>query len=196
MGNHKLRQDTECQNCGQEVTQKYCPNCGQANTETRQSFVHLAGHVVEDLVHYDGAFWKTIKYLLFRPARLTKEYIAGRRISYVPPVKLYIFISFIAFFLPGIIPSNNSEYDEEPLKEATHQELYIKPSVTLKESVYLMGLNFNNGAQLKNPLRYRSLREMDSIEALKLAYPNYYLDTDLFLEQLKRLTTFGQLSLF
>lgn len=36
----------------------------------------------------------------------------------------------------------------------------------------------------------------DSVEALRLAYPNYYLDTGLFLEHLSQLTTRGQLSLF
>lgn len=37
----------------------------------------------------------------------------------------------------------------------------------------------------------------ESIEALKLAFPNYYLDTDLFLRQLKEITgEKGQLSLF
>lgn len=34
----------------------------------------------------------------------------------------------------------------------------------------------------------------DSIEALKLAYPNYYLDTDIFIRQLKLFTTSGQLA--
>lgn len=36
----------------------------------------------------------------------------------------------------------------------------------------------------------------DSIESLRLAYPNYYLDTDIFLKQLKEYTTTGQLSLW
>lgn len=39
----------------------------------------------------------------------------------------------------------------------------------------------------------------DSVKALKLAYPNYYLDTDIFLKQLKEFTStgkFSQLTLF
>lgn len=79
MAHDKLRDDTECQNCGHEVIEVYCPHCGQKNTETRQSFVHLAGHFVEDLTHYDSGFWETMKFLLLRPARLTKEYLLGRR---------------------------------------------------------------------------------------------------------------------
>jgi len=103
MGHDKLRNDNECQNCGHTVTMVYCGHCGQKNIETRQSFGHLISHFAEDLTHYDSAFWKTIKYLLFRPAQLTTTYLDGRRQTYVPPVKLYIFISFITFLLLGLI---------------------------------------------------------------------------------------------
>lgn len=36
----------------------------------------------------------------------------------------------------------------------------------------------------------------DSIEALRLAYPNYYLDTNLFLRKLREYTSTGQLSIW
>ncbi|MFP9114512.1 DUF3667 domain-containing protein [Flavobacterium sp. RHBU_3] len=109
MAHDKLRDDTECQNCGHQVLEIYCPHCGQKNTETRQSFAHLVGHFAEDLTHYDGAFWKTIKYLIFRPGKLTVEYLEGKRQLYVPPVKLYIFVSFITFLLIGIMPEKEAE---------------------------------------------------------------------------------------
>lgn len=105
MSSH-LRDDNECQNCGYTVDVAYCSKCGQKNTETRQPFHHLFTHFIEDLVHYDGAFWKTIKHLLFRPARLTKEYLEGKRQAYVAPVKLYIFISFVTFFLLSIVSTS------------------------------------------------------------------------------------------
>lgn len=108
MGHHKLRLDNECQNCGYTVDVAYCSKCGQQNIETRQSFHHLLTHFAEDLTHYDGAFWKTIKYLLFRPGRLTIEYLLGHRMRFVPPVKLYIFISFVTFFLMALMATENT----------------------------------------------------------------------------------------
>lgn len=63
-----------------------------------ESFGHLAGHVVADIVHYDSRFFTTLKYLTIRPGFLTREYWAGRRVRYVNPIQLYIFISFIFFF--------------------------------------------------------------------------------------------------
>jgi hypothetical protein len=36
---------------------------------------------------------------LFKPAALTKAYLAGQRLTYLAPFRLYIFISFITFFV-------------------------------------------------------------------------------------------------
>lgn len=98
-----LREDKTCLNCGSIVEERFCPQCGQENTETRKSFHYLFTHFVEDLIHYDSSFWNTMKYLLFYPARLTREYLSGRRQRFVLPVKLYIFISFVTFFLSGFV---------------------------------------------------------------------------------------------
>ncbi|MBC8644939.1 DUF3667 domain-containing protein [Flavobacterium lindanitolerans] len=106
MGHQKLRENKTCLNCNYVVENKFCPNCGQENTETRQSFHYLFTHFIEDLTHYDGSFWKTIKGLLFKPGYLTKTYLEGKRKKFVPPVKLYIFISFVTFFLPTLLPAH------------------------------------------------------------------------------------------
>lgn len=109
MGKHHLRKDMTCLNCRQVVEKRYCPNCGQENTDTRKTFHHLFVHFFEDLTHYENAFWKTIRNLLFRPGSLTTEYMSGKRMSYLAPVRLYIFISFITFFLMGVLPKGDSE---------------------------------------------------------------------------------------
>ncbi|MCO5229514.1 MAG: DUF3667 domain-containing protein [Chitinophagales bacterium] len=103
MGHHQLREEKQCQNCGFTVEERYCSRCGQENIETRQAFHYLFTHFVEDLVHWDGSFWKTIKYLMFSPGTLTKTYLAGKRSQFVAPVKLYIFISFFVFLAGGMI---------------------------------------------------------------------------------------------
>ena len=99
MSHGKLREDTTCQNCGDEVKVRFCPTCGQENTETKKSFHYLFTHFLEDLVHYDNSFWKAIKYLLYTPATLSIIYLQGRRKAFMAPVKLFIFINFFAFFV-------------------------------------------------------------------------------------------------
>lgn len=119
MSHGKLREDKTCLNCGHTVEEKFCPHCGQENTEPRQPFHYLFTHFIEDFTHYDGQFWKTLKYLMTRPGQLTKEYIAGKRQIYVAPVKLYIFISFVTFLLPSFLP--DGENHKEPKITAAEQ---------------------------------------------------------------------------
>lgn len=116
MSHGKIRENKTCLNCGHQVEERFCPHCGQENIETRQPAYYLFTHFIEDFTHYDGQFWKTIKYLLFRPGKLTKEYLAGRRQMYVAPVKLYIFISFITFFIPAVLPKTGESHEDSPGK--------------------------------------------------------------------------------
>ncbi len=115
MSHGKLRQEKNCLNCGHTVEERYCPHCGQENTESRQPFHYLFSHFFEDFTHYDGQFWKTLKYLLFFPGKLTRIYITGKRQQFVPPVKLYIFISFVTFFIASFLGINHN-------KEKDHNE--------------------------------------------------------------------------
>ncbi|MEF9478726.1 DUF3667 domain-containing protein [Chryseobacterium sp. 1B4] len=104
MEHGKLRNDKTCLNCGYQVAKRFCSHCGQENIENRPSFHFLFTHFIEDFTHYDGQLWKTILYLFTRPGVLTEDYLSGKRQLYVAPVKLYIFISFITFFLSNILP--------------------------------------------------------------------------------------------
>ncbi|OOV19287.1 DUF3667 domain-containing protein [Flavobacterium sp. LM4] len=131
MSHNKIREDKTCLNCRHVVEQKFCPNCGQENSDSRKTFHHLFVHFFEDLTHYENAFWKTIRNLLFKPATLTKEYLSGKRLSYLAPVRLYIFISFITFLLIAMLPvkvNENNKSEKEINKEIakTTQELNIK----------------------------------------------------------------------
>jgi len=109
MSRSPLRKDKTCLNCRHVVENRFCPNCGQENTDTRKTFYHLFVHFFEDLTHYENAFWKTIKNLFLRPGSLTKEYLSGKRLSYLAPVRLYIFISFVTFFVLSLFPNKEDE---------------------------------------------------------------------------------------
>jgi hypothetical protein len=112
MSHSPLRTEKDCLNCGSQVEERYCPKCGQENVEVRPSFHHLFTHFFADLFHYDSGFWKTIIALLFKPGKIVRDYLDGKRKSYVEPVKLYIFVSFVAFFLPHFLPNFADKYEE------------------------------------------------------------------------------------
>lgn len=153
MGNHRIRTDKTCQNCSYVVENKFCPNCGQENTESRQSFHYLFTHFAEDLTHYDISFWKTIKALLLKPGMLTQEYLSGKRKKFVPPVKLYIFISFVTFFIPNILP-NVSLFGGVVTEEVTLEEV----TVDEKDAKQLEGF------EIFKKQRFSSIQELDSIQ--------------------------------
>ena len=117
-----IRKDKTCLNCNHVVAERFCPNCGQENTDTRKTFYHLFVHFFEDLTHYENAFWKTIRNLLFKPAALTKEYLSGKRLSYLAPVRLYIFISFVTFLFINVLTSSEDIEKEETAINVTDQK--------------------------------------------------------------------------
>lgn len=140
MSYHKLREDKKCQNCGYLVRKRFCPKCGQENIQTRQSFHYLFTHFIEDLVHYDGSFWKTLRNLLFKPGLLTVEYLAGKRKTHVAPVKLYIFVSFFVFFVGGMIGKIEDTYLEEP-EDNSQQTTEVISEKTPNESKSTQSIN-------------------------------------------------------
>jgi hypothetical protein len=106
MSHLKERSSKDCLNCGIEVAGRFCQQCGQENVEVKESFFQLLRHFVEDLTHFDGKLWKTVKLLLFKPGSLTKLYIEGKRASYIHPIRMYIFVSavFFLFMFTGEAP--------------------------------------------------------------------------------------------
>src|ERR1700722_3425714 len=86
-----------CLNCGAALTGRYCANCGQTADvhvpSTREQF-HEA---IEGITHSDSRLWNSLKLLWFKPGKLTQEFVAGRRVAYLPPFRLYLVLSVIFF---------------------------------------------------------------------------------------------------
>lgn len=96
---HVLRKENNCLNCGNEVNGKFCSECGQLNREPHMGLNDLFHDLLHSILHFDGKFFNTIKFLITKPGYLTKEYILGRRARYLPPVQMYLFTSAVFFFL-------------------------------------------------------------------------------------------------
>jgi hypothetical protein len=60
---------------------------------------HLINHFFSDITHFDSQIFTTIKDLVFKPGFLTKEYISGRRLRYLNPIRMYVFISAVFFLV-------------------------------------------------------------------------------------------------
>ncbi|TPE45459.1 DUF3667 domain-containing protein [Pontibacter mangrovi] len=95
----KRRKFTQCPNCGYtfEEVNNFCPNCGQENHDLNVPVKHLIAEFFEGTIHFDTKAWHTLKYLITRPGLLTEKFNMGQRASYVPPFRLYVFVSLIFF---------------------------------------------------------------------------------------------------
>ncbi|MEL7023798.1 MAG: DUF3667 domain-containing protein [Pseudomonadota bacterium] len=149
---------THCKNCGAALTGKYCAQCGQRNANFDSPIWHLIGDVVQETFEVDGRTANTIKTLLTDPGGLTAEYLAGRRMRFTPPLRLYLAFS-IAFFLliawfasaqllgqPGIDPAFDAAIESRFLSDDLPSVMFVLLPVfaLLMKAVYWRRLFFDH----------------------------------------------------
>jgi uncharacterized protein DUF3667 len=89
---------THCENCGAQLQGDWCGHCGQAAVDYRRSFRHVVADVLDSFLNWDSKFFATIALLILKPWRLTNEFLAGKRVRYVNPLRLYLLASILFFF--------------------------------------------------------------------------------------------------
>ena len=89
-------QENACLNCGTPLQGVHCHNCGQKAHvhRTLRGFLH---DLVHGVLHFEGKFWRTMPLLFWRPGRVMREYIEGKRAKYVSPIALFLFTVFVSF---------------------------------------------------------------------------------------------------
>ena len=75
----------QCANCGAHLTGTFCTGCGQ-KAHVHRSLLHVGEEFLHGITHFDGKAWTTLPMLLFRPGKLTRDYIEGKRARHVAPV--------------------------------------------------------------------------------------------------------------
>lgn len=136
MSHKPLRKETDCLNCGTTVPERFCPHCGQENTEPHETFWHMVQHFLYDITHFDSKFFDSMKYLLLRPGFLPAEYIKGKRASYLNPIKKYVFTSAIFFIIFFSVFKAGESLDlnvEKPLSSEERATYIKKISTALKK---------------------------------------------------------------
>src|SRR6516162_8609037 len=89
---------THCENCGAELQGHWCAQCGQPAIEYRRSFRYVVADLLNEFLNWDSKFFTTIALLIVKPWRLTNEFLAGKRVRYVNPLRLYLLASILFFF--------------------------------------------------------------------------------------------------
>jgi hypothetical protein len=80
-----------CPSCGSTATTRYCGNCGERR---------LADDAAADVPKrwFVGRLLANLRALASPPGRLTADWIGGRRVGYLAPLSLFLWVN-VAFFL-------------------------------------------------------------------------------------------------
>jgi hypothetical protein len=96
------RHSQACLNCGAAVQGRFCHVCGQP-AHVHRSMSHMFEEFLHGVVHFDSKAWRTLPLLLFRPGKLTRDYVYGRRARYISPLGIFLFTIFLMFFVFGFL---------------------------------------------------------------------------------------------
>ncbi|WP_168204253.1 DUF3667 domain-containing protein [Aliikangiella coralliicola] len=81
---------TECLNCGYLASGNFCANCGQ-NTHTQTiTMAKSIRHTFSQVFDYDSRLFVTIREMLVNPGKASLNYVLGKRIRFIHPVKYFI----------------------------------------------------------------------------------------------------------
>ncbi len=158
-----VRAEAACANCGAVLQGKYCVACGQHHEPHVHSVAHFAHEAFESITHADSRVWRTLWLLVSRPGRLTREFFDGRRVSYLPPFRLYLVIS-VFFFLVASLPDQagnaavDINLDDEPTAERVAS---LDAAATALESA---GARAPGAAQAAATVRAEAAREQAVVD--------------------------------
>ncbi len=94
-----------CANCDAPLHGHFCADCGQ-HAHIHRTLAGVGHDFLHGITHFDSKTWKTLPMLVFRPGRLTRDYIEGKRARYIGPVPLFLLVIFLMFFVFSFVQLN------------------------------------------------------------------------------------------
>lgn len=121
---NKNKKGIECLNCSQPIStsDNFCSNCGQVNDELPLSIKQFVSEFFAGFFSFDSRFFKTFFPLIFKPGKVSKDYIEGKRRKYVNPFQLYLHVTILFFLVQGLFAA----IDEYKISDNTKKEEAIE----------------------------------------------------------------------
>ena len=185
MSHFKERKENNCLNCNAIVHDRFCGICGQENIEPKESVWHLINHFFQDITHFDGKFFSSLKYLIFKPGFLSSEYVRGRRQAYLNPVRFYIFTSFIFFLAMStffglnenfIKKTKSKDVEDNKVSSIIKKENLEFNMTQFQDSLkYFDSLNTINKKDIISLSKYKNESEYDSLNKIGKITDGWFL---------------------
>jgi hypothetical protein len=203
-GEHKADQ---CHNCHAPLTGLFCQSCGQKSGHLHKPVWELMHDFMHSVLHWDGRIWMTLRAMLFSPAKHANDWINGRQMRYVPPIRLFVFISVLLIVLlnfsdvvlwqlkkmpitPGTSPSyQGSLFSLQNKDTGLKEDLINTKNITIKGSkdskqVRSVIAHFND--MMKRPKDFNAAVSGSLSKYLLLAVPLHALLLKIFYIRRKR----------
>ncbi|MGB0496620.1 MAG: DUF3667 domain-containing protein, partial [Kangiellaceae bacterium] len=153
-----------CGNCETVLSGQFCHSCGQSSKSMIKFFGEVVKELLDDALGYDSRFKHSLLPLLFKPGRLTLDYVKGKRFHYVLPFKLYL-ITSVLFIL---IIKNTTDTDGLNFNNQSDDKVAQESSQVINE---------NNKDKAKEEIAKEELEEaLEEISAINDEVKNEILD--------------------
>ena len=129
----------ECLNCKQPISNNdnFCSNCGQVNDELPLSIKQFISEFFAGFFSFDTRFFKTFTPLLFKPGKVSRDYIEGKRKRYVNPFQLYLHVTILFFLVLGLFMA----IEEYKISDDSRSEVDDNSIATSVDSLSTKDLN-------------------------------------------------------
>ncbi|TGV01606.1 DUF3667 domain-containing protein [Flavivirga rizhaonensis] len=151
-----------CKNCENQFdeTFKFCPHCGQQTKEDLTVGV-LFYNTISNYFSFDARFFKSFLPLLFNPGYLAKKFIEGKRLMYLHPAQLYLFVSVVFFFLLSTVVVRDQVQSFDTSMKKTLETPLISDSTKAKAQQVLDSIEFDSVLQ---PLKEKGIPGLKASE--------------------------------
>ena len=122
-----------CPNCEKEFEEgfEFCPYCGQ-KAKDELTLKLLFYNTISNYFSFDARFLKSFFPLMFRPGYLAKKFLEGKRLLFLHPAQMYLFISVIFFFLYSFNVRETVQEVNEKFKKT--DVIKLKDSIEVNKS--------------------------------------------------------------
>lgn len=169
-----------CLNCNEplQLDDNFCHKCGQVNDTSKISLKQYFSQYLSGFFNFDNRLIKTVGPLLFKPGKVTKEYVQGKRMSYVNPFQLYFHVTIVFFLLLGLMKTYQEIKDANKINSNTTIEIdsvqpVLKDLKNIDLPSNLTGLPNTNVAQFADSI----IQNSDSLHNYNKILISKYLDS-------------------
>jgi hypothetical protein len=92
-----------CANCGTALQGPFCHACGQEVKPIDPPLALFVRESGKELLDVDGRIWRSLRRLIVSPGFLTREYVEGRRVPWLSPLRLYLLTSVFFFAVSAFV---------------------------------------------------------------------------------------------